>query len=98
MSPLPPSPSCVIAELFLDGRPLFNLSQLLEYCNGDREHFESSMKQISDRLIRVSMHALNWTPPLYHTPLLRSIRASSKLDSSPLPHPFIDIGYSKLGL
>ena len=43
----------MIAELFLDGRPLFNLSQLLEYCSGEREGFESTLKKISDKLIRV---------------------------------------------
>ncbi len=44
---------CVIAELFLDGSPLFHLSQLLEYCNGDREGFENTLKKINDKLIRV---------------------------------------------
>lgn len=44
----------MIAELFLDGRPLFNLSQLLEYCGGDRETFEAALKKIGDKLIRVS--------------------------------------------
>lgn len=46
--------SCVIAELFLDGRPMFTLSQLLEYCNGGRESFEATLKKINDKLIRVS--------------------------------------------
>lgn len=45
--------SCVIAELFLDGRPLFNLSQLLEYCSDDRDHFESTLKLINNKVIRV---------------------------------------------
>ena len=46
---------CVIAELFMDGRPLFDLSQLLEYySSGDKEFPEPVLKKISDKLIRVS--------------------------------------------
>ena len=49
-----PSFRCVIAELFLDGRPLFTLSQLLEYCNNERESYEITLKKIEDKMIRVT--------------------------------------------
>ena len=44
---------CVIAELFMDGRPLFDLSQLLEYYSGEKEATETTLKKIPDRFIRV---------------------------------------------
>ena len=50
---------CVIAELFMDGRPLFDLSQLLEYySSGDKEFPEPVLKKIPDKLIRVSTRQL----------------------------------------
>eukprot|EP00731_Ephydatia_muelleri_P024629 Em0016g900a len=42
---------CVIVELFTDGRPPFNLSQLLEYCNGQYK-YEEVIQKISDKHIR----------------------------------------------
>lgn len=44
-------PGCVIAELFTEGVPLFDLSQLLAYRNG---HFfpEQVLNKIEDRSIR----------------------------------------------
>ena len=74
----------MIAELFLDGRPLFTLSQLLEYCNGDREAFEITLKKINDKLIRVSgdnfivnlffLNVLyNSGPSLIQTPLIQNL-------------------------
>ena len=44
--------SCVIAELFMDGRPLFDLSQLLEYCSGEYSP-DATLKRIADKHIRV---------------------------------------------
>ena len=45
----------MIAELFMDGKPMFDLSQLLEYCNGEREFIENTLKRINDKFIRVSI-------------------------------------------
>ena len=44
---------CVIAELFMDGRPLFDLSQLLDYYHKEKEATEATLKKIPDRFIRV---------------------------------------------
>ena len=44
---------CVIAELFMDGRPMFDLSQLLEYYLKEKEATEATLKKIPDRFIRV---------------------------------------------
>ena len=46
---------CVIVELFTDGRPPFNLSQLLEYCNGQYK-YEEVIQKISDKHIRVCVY------------------------------------------
>ena len=37
----------------MDGRPLFDLSQLLEYYSGEKEATETTLKKIPDRFIRV---------------------------------------------
>ena len=47
---------CVIAELFMDGRPLFDLSQLLEYYHKEKEATEATLKKIPDRFIRVRIY------------------------------------------
>ena len=39
----------------MDGKPMFDLSQLLEYCNGEREFIENTLKRINDKFIRVSV-------------------------------------------
>ena len=39
----------------MDGKPMFDLSQLLEYCNGEREFIENTLKRINDKFIRVSI-------------------------------------------
>ena len=46
---------CVIAELFMDGQPLFDLSQLLEYYmyQKEKEATEATLKKIPHRFIRV---------------------------------------------
>ncbi len=44
---------CVIGELFLDGKPMFDLSQLLRYSSGEKEFSENTLKKISDKFIRV---------------------------------------------
>ena len=41
----------------MDGRPLFDLSQLLEYYYGEKEATETILKKIPDRFIRVRMNA-----------------------------------------
>ncbi|XP_064396061.1 phosphoinositide 3-kinase regulatory subunit 4-like [Halichondria panicea] len=43
---------CVIGELFLDGKPMFDLSQLLRYSSGEKEFSENTLKRISDKFIR----------------------------------------------
>ena len=45
---------CVIAELFLDGQQLFDLSQLLDYCTKDYNP-EQQLKKIPDKNIRVNL-------------------------------------------
>ena len=45
---------CVIGELFMDGKPMFDLSQLLKYSTGDKEFIENTLKKITDKYIRVS--------------------------------------------
>ena len=45
---------CVIAELFMDGRSLFDLSQLLEYRSGEFSP-DIVLKRISDKYIRVCL-------------------------------------------
>lgn len=45
---------CVIAELFMDGRSLFDLSQLLEYRSGEFS-LDIVNKRISDKYIRVCL-------------------------------------------
>ena len=49
---------CVIVELFTDGRPPFNLSQLLEYRNGQYKNDEVIQK-IPDKHIRVGRGGLH---------------------------------------
>ena len=44
---------CVIAELFLDGQRLFDLSQLLDYCSKTYQP-DVVLKKIPDKHIRVS--------------------------------------------
>lgn len=58
---------CVIAELFMDGRPLFDLSQLLEYYSNEKEatDLETTLKKIPDRFIRVSFHKNSSTCTMY---------------------------------
>ena len=48
-----PAYRCVIGELFLDGKPMFDLSQLLRYSSGEKEFSENTLKRISDKFIRV---------------------------------------------
>lgn len=51
---------CVIAELFMDGRPLFDLSQLLDYYHKEKEATEATLKKIPDRFIRVRERDSVW--------------------------------------
>lgn len=44
------SAGCVIAELFLDGEPLFDLARLLRY----RQHDETAISYVRDALLRIS--------------------------------------------
>ena len=52
----------MIAELFTDGRALFDLSQLLEYCSEDvsSDKTDNTLKtdiRISDKYVRVSNYS-----------------------------------------
>ena len=47
--------SCVTAELFLDGQLIFNLSELLDYCQKEFSP-EPLLKKITDKNIRVSYY------------------------------------------
>lgn len=47
------SAGCVIAELFLEGAPLFSLSQLFKYRQGEFG-VEGSLSSIEDTGVRVS--------------------------------------------
>ena len=42
----------------MDGRPLFDLSQLLEYYHKEKEATEATLKKIPDRFIRVRIHCV----------------------------------------
>lgn len=44
---------CVLAELFSDGRQLFDLSQLLSYRNNEFEQVPHILKDIEDPAVRV---------------------------------------------
>lgn len=46
------SVGCVIAELFLEGTPLFTLSQLFKYRSGEYNP-DTSLEKIEDKNIRV---------------------------------------------
>ena len=49
------SPSCVLAELFSDGHPPFDLSQLLTYHNSsDLELYPKCLDDIEDPAVKVS--------------------------------------------
>lgn len=49
------SVGCVIAELFLEGTPLFTLSQLFKYRSGEYSP-DTSLEKIEDRNIRVTIY------------------------------------------
>lgn len=46
------SAGCVLAELFLEGTPLFTLSQLFKYRQGDFD-LETQLSPISEESVRV---------------------------------------------
>lgn len=48
------SAGCVIAELFTEG-PLFTLSQLFKYREGDAQHVDSQLKPINDDGVEVTV-------------------------------------------
>ena len=55
------SAGCVLAELFLEGAPLFSLSQLFEYRAG-RLDVDARLSSIDDEGVRVSiLSAKTWT-------------------------------------
>lgn len=57
------SAGCVIAEIFLGGKPLFDLPSLLKYRTGDTEHLRASLKKIGDpRLEEMLLHMLQLDP------------------------------------
>ncbi|KAE8912927.1 hypothetical protein PF005_g10565 [Phytophthora fragariae] len=57
------SAGCVIAELFLGGKPLFDLPSLLKYRTGDSEMLRLQLKKIGDpRLEELLLHMLQLDP------------------------------------
>lgn len=57
------SAGCVIAELFLEGAPLFTLSQLFKYREGEL-NVDAQLSAIEDGAIRVSKNLFPVTPCL----------------------------------
>ncbi|KUF96077.1 hypothetical protein AM588_10010052 [Phytophthora nicotianae] len=57
------SAGCVIAELFLGGKPLFDLPSLLKYRTGDSEALRYQLKKVGDpRLEELLLHMLQLDP------------------------------------
>ncbi|GMF18311.1 unnamed protein product [Phytophthora fragariaefolia] len=57
------SAGCVIAELFLGGKPLFDLPSLLKYRTGDSEALRQQLRKIGDpRLEELLLHMLQLDP------------------------------------
>ncbi|GMF10210.1 unnamed protein product [Phytophthora lilii] len=57
------SAGCVIAELFLGGKPLFDLPSLLKYRTGDSEALRQQLKKVGDpRLEELLLHMLQLDP------------------------------------
>ncbi|CAH0513298.1 unnamed protein product [Peronospora belbahrii] len=57
------SAGCVIAELFLGGKPLFDLPSLLKYRTGDSESLRQQLKKVGDpRLEELLLHMLQLDP------------------------------------
>jgi phosphoinositide-3-kinase regulatory subunit 4 len=46
---------CVIAELFLEGTPLFSLSQMFKYRKGEYDPFRLYVDKIEDNEIKVQI-------------------------------------------
>ncbi|GLE05701.1 hypothetical protein PINS_up014747 [Pythium insidiosum] len=57
------SAGCVIAEIFLGGKPLFDLPLLLKYRTGDHEHLRTALRKIDDpQLEELLLHMLQLDP------------------------------------
>jgi serine/threonine protein kinase/WD40 repeat protein len=57
------SAGCVIAEMFLGGKPLFDLPSLLRYRTGDTSYLRSALKKVGDpRLEELLLHMLQLDP------------------------------------
>ncbi|KAG7390614.1 phosphoinositide-3-kinase, regulatory subunit 4 [Phytophthora boehmeriae] len=57
------SAGCVIAELFLGGKPLFDLPSLLKYRTGNSESLRQTLKKVGDpRLEEMLLHMLQLDP------------------------------------
>ncbi|CAI5703776.1 unnamed protein product [Peronospora effusa] len=57
------SAGCVIAELFLGGKPLFDLPSLLKYRTGDSDALRQQLKKVGDpRLEELLLHMLQLDP------------------------------------
>ncbi|KAL4146734.1 hypothetical protein PRNP1_012598 [Phytophthora ramorum] len=57
------SAGCVIAELFLGGKPLFDLPSLLKYRTGDSETLRQQLRKVGDpRLEELLLHMLQLDP------------------------------------
>lgn len=54
---------CVIAEMFLGGKPLFDLPSLLRYRTGDTNYLANALKKVGDpRLEELLLHMLQLDP------------------------------------
>ncbi|TMW55206.1 hypothetical protein Poli38472_013097 [Pythium oligandrum] len=57
------SAGCVIAEIFLGGKPLFDLPSLLKYRTGDEEYLKNALRKIEDpELEDMLLHMLQLNP------------------------------------
>lgn len=62
------SVGCVLAQLFLDGEALFDLSQLLAYRKGETEHLTTCLNRIEDTNVRQMIaHMLQLEPEKRYT-------------------------------
>lgn len=57
------SAGCVIAELFLGGKPLFDLPSLLKYRTGDSDYLKAALRKVDDlQLEELLLHMLQLNP------------------------------------
>ncbi|KAI7899371.1 uncharacterized protein BX663DRAFT_555007 [Cokeromyces recurvatus] len=83
------SAGCVIAELFLEGTPLFTLSQLFKYRNNEYNP-DISLEQIEDKHIRDMVRHMIQVDPLKR---LSATEYLSKWHGTAFPHYFYSFLY-----